>query len=69
MEGKASMVVAVTGDLAGKIDAVSLVKAGAAAVGGSGGGGRPEMAQAGGPDGNNAGAALDAMRSLLQKVA
>ena len=68
-EGKASMVVAVTEDLKNRIDAVSLVKAGASAVGGSGGGGRPEMAQAGGPEGDNASKALDAMRNVLRDVA
>ncbi|PZO82915.1 MAG: alanine--tRNA ligase, partial [Micavibrio aeruginosavorus] len=57
-EGKASIVVAVTKDLTDKISAVDLVKAGAAALGGSGGGGRPDMAQAGGP---NADAANDAI--------
>ena len=49
-EGKASIVVAVTQDLTARISAVDLVKTGAAALGGTGGGGRPDMAQAGGPD-------------------
>ena len=50
-DGKGAVVVGVTADLAGKINAVDLVKLGAAAMGGKGGGGRPDMAQAGGPDG------------------
>jgi alanyl-tRNA synthetase len=49
-EGKVSIVVAVTDDLTKKISAVDLVKMGAEAVGGKGGGGRPDMAQAGGSD-------------------
>ncbi|MEJ0063662.1 MAG: alanine--tRNA ligase [Alphaproteobacteria bacterium] len=49
-EGKVSLVVAVTPDLTDKISAVDLVRAGAEAVGGKGGGGRPDMAQAGGTD-------------------
>ena len=64
-EGKASIVVA-TGEAAkGKADAVALVRAAAAAVGGKGGGGRPEMAQAGGPDGDKADDALVAIRLAL----
>ncbi|WP_035674964.1 alanine--tRNA ligase, partial [Azospirillum brasilense] len=49
-EGKASIVVGVTDDLTAKISAVDLVRVGAEALGGKGGGGRPDMAQAGGPD-------------------
>jgi alanyl-tRNA synthetase len=45
------------------------VRAGAAALGGQGGGGRPDMAQAGGPDGSKAEAALDAVRKAIDKVA
>jgi alanyl-tRNA synthetase len=60
-EGKASIVVAVTSDLTGKISAVDLVKIGAEALGGKGGGGRPDMAQAGGP---NPGAANDAVSKI-----
>jgi alanyl-tRNA synthetase len=44
---------------------VDLVKVGAAALGGKGGGGRPDMAQAGGPDGSKAKAALDAIEAQL----
>jgi alanyl-tRNA synthetase len=64
-DGKASLVVGVTDDLAGKLSAVDLVRAGSAAVGGKGGGGRPDMAQAGGPDGTKAQAALDAIEAAL----
>ncbi len=64
-EGKASIVVAVTKDLTSKISAVDLVKAGAEALGGTGGGGRPDMAQAGGP---NAGAANDAVSAIQSRM-
>ena len=61
-EGKASIVVGVSPDLTGRFNAVELVRAASAAVGGKGGGGRPDMAQAGGPDGAQADAALAAVR-------
>ena len=64
-EGKASIVVGVSPDLAGKVSAVDLVRAAAAAVGGKGGGGRPDLAQAGGPDGSKADEALAAIRTVL----
>jgi alanyl-tRNA synthetase len=64
-DGKLSLVVAVTSDLTDKISAVDLVRAGAAAVGGQGGGGRPDMAQAGGPDVDKAQAGLDAIEAAL----
>jgi len=64
-EGKASLVVGVTDDLTGERSAVDLVKAGSAAVGGKGGGGRPDMAQAGGPDGGKAEAALTAIEEAI----
>ena len=64
-EGKASIVVGVSADLVGKISAVDLVRVAAAAVGGKGGGGRPDMAQAGGPDGSKAEEALAAIRAAL----
>ena len=64
-EGKASLVVGVTDDLTGRFDAVELVRAGSAALGGTGGGGRPDMAQAGGPEGGSAQAALDAIEAAL----
>ncbi len=63
--GKASLVVAVSEDLAGRYDAVALVKTGAEAVGGKGGGGRPDMAQAGGPDAAAAQAALDRIEAAI----
>ncbi len=63
---KLGIVAAVTTDLAGKISAVDLVRAGSEAVGGKGGGGRPDMAQAGGPDGTMADAALDAIAMRLK---
>ncbi|MCB1509133.1 MAG: alanine--tRNA ligase, partial [Hyphomicrobiaceae bacterium] len=66
-DGKAAIVAAVTGDLVGRFDAVALVRAASEAVGGKGGGGRPDMAQAGGPDGARADAALDAVREILRK--
>ncbi len=64
-DGKAAVVVSVTEDLKGRIDAVELVRQGVAAVGGSGGGGRPDFAQGGGPDGARAGAALAAIEGAL----
>jgi alanyl-tRNA synthetase len=64
-EGKASLIVAVSHDLAGTYDAVGLVRAGSAVVGGKGGGGKPDLAQAGGPDGARADEALDAIRAAL----
>ncbi len=67
-EGKAGIVVGVTDDLTAKFNAVDLVKAGAAALGGQGGGGRPDMAQAGGPDGASAEAALNAVAERLAHV-
>ena len=68
-EGRASVAVGVTDDLAGQLSAVDLVKAAVAALGGQGGGGRPDMAQGGGPDGSKAQEALDAIRHALEKVA
>lgn len=65
-EGKASIVVGVTDDLTQKVSAVELVKIGAEALGGSGGGGRPDMAQAGGP---NAEAANDAVSAIEKALA
>jgi len=63
--GKASIVVAVTADLAGRKSAVDLVKIGAAALGGGGGGGRPDMAQAGGPDADKAATAIKTVSAAL----
>ena len=64
-DGKAGLVVGVTPDLTSRINAVELVRRGAEALGGKGGGGRPDMAQAGGPDGGKAEAALDAIAAAL----
>ncbi len=64
-DGKLGIVVAVTPDLTGSISAVDLVRVASEAVGGKGGGGRPDMAQAGGPDGTKAAAALDAITAHL----
>ena len=64
-EGKASVVVGVTDDLTGKVSAVDLVRVASDAVGGKGGGGRPDMAQAGGPDGAAAEAALSAVEQAI----
>ncbi|WBY16026.1 alanine--tRNA ligase [Erythrobacteraceae bacterium WH01K] len=66
-DGKAAFAVAVTDDLVASHSAVDLVKAGVEALGGKGGGGRPDMAQGGGPDGDKADAAIDAVRSLIAK--
>ena len=66
MDGKASLVVAVTDDLKNCFSAVDLVRAGSAALGGKGGGGRPDMAQAGGPDATRAPEAIEAIRALLR---
>jgi alanyl-tRNA synthetase len=64
-EGKAGIAVGVTEDLVGALSAVDLVRAGAEAIGGAGGGGRPDMAQAGGPDGARADDALAAIIDRL----
>ncbi|MDR3527513.1 MAG: alanine--tRNA ligase [Rhizomicrobium sp.] len=67
-EGKASIVVGVTEDLTKIISAVELVRIGSEALGGKGGGGRPDMAQAGGPDGDKAKEALAAIEARLTEV-
>ncbi|MEM9667459.1 MAG: alanine--tRNA ligase [Pseudomonadota bacterium] len=64
-DGKAAVCVGVTKDLIDRFSAVDLVRVASAEVGGKGGGGRPDMAQAGGPDGAKAEAALDAVRSHI----
>ncbi len=64
-DGKAGVVVGVTNDLVARFNAVDLVKKGAEVLGGKGGGGRPDMAQAGGPDGSKANAALAAIEAAL----
>ncbi|KZD12013.1 alanine--tRNA ligase [Oceanibaculum pacificum] len=64
-DGKASLVVAVTDDLTARFSAVDFVRVGSEALGGKGGGGRPDMAQAGGPDGDKADTALAAIEQAL----
>ena len=64
-EGKASIAAAVTDDLTATYSAVDFVRAGVAALGGKGGGGRPDMAQGGGPDGDRAADAITAVRGVL----
>ena len=64
-DGRASVAVGMTEDLVATHNAVALLKAAVAALGGQGGGGRPDMAQGGGPDGGKAGEALDAIRRVL----
>jgi len=64
-EGRAAFAAAVTDDLTSRFSAVDLVRAGVEALGGKGGGGRPDMAQGGGPDGDKADAAIAAVRALL----
>ncbi|WP_395709677.1 alanine--tRNA ligase [Reyranella sp.] len=67
-DGKASAVVGVTDDLSKNLSAVELVKAGVAALGGKGGGGRPDMAQGGGPDASKANQALQAIEAALAEA-
>jgi alanyl-tRNA synthetase len=64
-DGKAGVVVGVTADLTSRYNAVDLVKIASEALGGKGGGGRPDMAQAGGPDGAKADAALSAIEKAM----
>ena len=68
-DGKAAVVVGVTEDLTDRLDAVVLVRAGAQALGGKGGGGRPDLAQAGGPNGDAADEALAAIEAALEELA
>jgi alanyl-tRNA synthetase len=64
-DGKAGVVVGVTSDLTARYNAVDLVRVASEALGGKGGGGRPDMAQAGGPDGAKADAALAAIEKAM----
>ena len=64
-DGRASVAVGVTDDRTGSHSAVDLVKAAVAALGGQGGGGRPDMAQGGGPDGTKAADAIAAAKAVL----
>ena len=68
-KGKAALVVGVTADLTAANNAVQMVQAGVAELGGKGGGGRPDMAQGGGPDGGAAQAALAAIKKLIKPAA
>jgi alanyl-tRNA synthetase len=68
-DGKAGVVVGVTSDLTNRFNAIDLVRAASEALGGKGGGGRADMAQAGGPDGTRANEALDAIAEALRKRA
>ena len=68
-DGKASLVVGVTADLTERFDAVALTRIGVAALGGSGGGGRPDMAQGGGPNPGGAPAALAAIEAAIAETA
>ncbi|HMO67935.1 MAG TPA: alanine--tRNA ligase [Novosphingobium sp.] len=64
-EGRASIAAAVTDDLTARFSAVDLVRTGVEALGGKGGGGRPDMAQGGGPDGAKAAEAIAAVKAVL----
>lgn len=64
-DGKAALAVGVTDDLKERLSAVELVRVGASAIGGAGGGGRPDMAQAGGPDGDNASEAINSIERAI----
>jgi alanyl-tRNA synthetase len=68
-EGRASVAVGVTDDLTSRLSAVDLVRHAVGALGGQGGGGRPDMAQGGGPDGAKAAEAIAAVRDALEKAA
>ena len=68
-DGKAALTVGVSDDLTARVSAVDLARAGAAAVGGKGGGGRADMAQAGGPDGERLNDALKAIERALADAA
>jgi alanyl-tRNA synthetase len=65
-DGKASVVVGVTEDLTRRFSAVDLVRVASAALGGQGGGGRPDMAQAGGPDASKADQAIAAVKAAME---
>lgn len=67
-DGRASIAVGVTDDLVGRVTAVELLRKAVAVLGGQGGGGRPDMAQGGGPDGSKAADAVDAIRAALAEA-
>nr|MDQ2878342.1 DHHA1 domain-containing protein [Pseudomonadota bacterium] len=64
-DGRASVAIGVTDDLTARLDAVDLLRKAVEALGGQGGGGRPDMAQGGGPDGDKGDAAIAAVRGVL----
>ncbi len=64
-EGRASIAVGVTDDLVGTHSAVDLLRRAVAVLGGQGGGGRPDMAQGGGPDGSKGAEAIEAIKAAL----
>jgi alanyl-tRNA synthetase len=64
-DGKAAFAVAVTQDLVERFSAIDLVRVGVEVLGGKGGGGRPDMAQGGGPDGSQANKAIDAVKAMI----
>ena len=68
-DGKAALAVGVTKDLVDRVSAVELARAGAEAMGGKGGGGRPDMAQAGGPDASKSAEAIAAIESVIAGAA
>ena len=68
VDGRASIAVGATDDLTAPISAVDLVRAGVEALGGKGGGGRPDMAQGGGPDGDKAQTAIESVKAALASV-
>jgi alanyl-tRNA synthetase len=67
-DGRATVAVGVTDDLTARLSAVDLVRRAVASVGGQGGGGRPDMAQGGGPDGSAADSAVSAVRQALAEA-
>jgi alanyl-tRNA synthetase len=67
-DGKAALVVGVTEDLVKRFNAVEMLRKAVEAVGGKGGGGRPDMAQGGGPDGAKLDAALEAVRAVVRET-
>ena len=69
VDGKAALIVGISEDLNGKLDAVELARIGVAALGGKGGGGRPDMAQGGGPDADQAQAAITAIEKAVAETA
>ncbi|MGC1682874.1 MAG: alanine--tRNA ligase [Pseudolabrys sp.] len=67
-EGKASLVVGVTSDLTPSNNAIKMVQIGVSSIGGSGGGGRPDLAQGGGTNPSGSTKARDEIKQLVQPV-